>query len=71
MYHAWQVAPGVRSRIPGNRAGADGEVDVAAGKYPPTVVGAGRGSGAARRQIGDCSVIPRIGAWIVAPGLVR
>ena len=71
MYHAWQVAPGVRSRIPGNRAGADGEIDVAPRKYPPAVVGTGRGSCAACRQIGDCSVIPRIGAWIVAIRFVR
>ena len=71
MYHVLQVAPSVRSWVPGNRAGADGEVDVAACKYPPTVVSARRGSGAARRQIGDCSIIPRIGIGIVAISLVR
>ncbi len=70
MNHVWQVAPGVRSRVPGDRAGADGEVDVASGKYPPAVVSSGRGSRATRRQVGDCSVVPGVGAWIVAVSLV-
>src|SRR4029077_11463063 len=26
---------------------------------------------AARREISDCSIVPSVGAWIVAPGLVR
>ena len=69
MHHACQIAPSVRSRVPGNRAGADGEVDVAACKQPSAVVGSGGGSGAARRQISDCG--PSVRGRIVAPGLVR
>ena len=71
MYHVWQVAPAIGDRVPGNRAGADCEVDIASGKYPPAIVGTGRGSGATRRQIGDSGVIPRIGIGIVAISLVR
>src|SRR5207247_7417758 len=71
LHHVCKIRPGVGSGVPGNRAGADGEVDVASGKYPPAVVSSGCRRGAARRQIGDRSIVPRIGAWIVAPGLVR
>src|SRR5207253_8607721 len=55
---------------PGDRAGADGEVDVATRKYPPAVVSSRSRRRAARRQIGDCSIVPGVGIWIVAPGLV-
>src|SRR5262249_47207188 len=62
-------APRVRSRVPGDRTGANGEVDVASCKYPPAVVSAGGSSGAARRQIGNCS--PGVRIRIVAPGIAR
>ena len=32
LYHVWQVAPSVGSRVPRDRAVADDEVDVATGK---------------------------------------
>ena len=64
--HIREVAPGVGSGVPRNRAGADGEVDVTAGKYPSAVVSSGCRRGAACRQIGDCGIIPRIGVGIVA-----
>jgi len=69
LYHIWQIAPTVRSRVPGNRAGADGEVNVASRKQPSAVVSAGGGSRAARRQI--CDRGPSVRTWIVAPCLVR
>ena len=71
LYHVWQVIPGVGSGIPGDHAVADGKVDVASGEYPPAVVGSRGSRGAAPRQIGDCSVVPSVRAWIVAIGFVR
>ena len=71
LYHIWQVAPSVGSRVPGDHAVAGGEVDIASCKYPPAVISSGGGRRAARRQIGDCSIIPGVGARIVAIGFVR
>jgi len=68
LCHVWQVAPCIRSRVPRDYAGADGEIDVASSKYPPAVVSAGGGSRTARRQI--CDRGPSVRTWIVAPGLV-
>lgn len=71
MHHVWQVTPRVCSRVPGDRAGANGEVDVASCKYPSAVIGAGGGSRAARRKIGNRSIVPAIGVRIVAPCFIR
>ena len=69
LYHVWQVAPAVGCRVPGDGAGANGEVDVAPGKYPPTVVSSRSGRRAASRQVGNCS--PGVRVRIVAPGIAR
>ena len=69
MYHVWQIAPAVRCRVPGDCAGANGKVDVAACKQPPAVIRSGGGSRAARRQIGDRG--PSVRAWIETPGIAR
>ena len=71
LYHTCQVTPGIGSGIPGDRAGADGEVDIAACEYPSAVISSGGSSRAARWQIGDRGVVPGVGAWIVAIGFVR
>ena len=71
LYHIWKVVPGVGSRIPSDHAVARGEVDVASCKQPPAVVGAGGSRRASRREISDCSIVPGVGARIVAPGFVR
>jgi hypothetical protein len=71
LYHIWEVSPRVGSGVPGDCTVANGEIDVAACKDPSAVVGSRGSSGAARRQIGDRTVVPGVGAWIVAPGLVR
>lgn len=69
--HIWQVIPRIRGGVPGDHAGANGEVDVATRKEPPAVIDTGGGGRAARRQIGDCGIVPGVGAWIVAISLVR
>ncbi len=32
LYHVWQIIPGIGSGVPGDRASANGEVDVASCK---------------------------------------
>lgn len=71
LNHVGKVTPRVGSRVPGDRAGAHGKVDVAACEQPSAVVRSGGSSRAPRWQIGDCGIVPGIGAWIVAPGFVR
>ena len=71
LYHVWQVSPRVGGRIPGDRTGANGEVNVASCKYPPAVVSSGSSSGTARGQVGDCSVVPLVCRWVVTVGFVR
>src|SRR5437868_10017641 len=41
LYHVRQVAPSVGSWVPGNRAVADGEIDITSCKYPSAVVNTG------------------------------
>src|SRR5262249_415255 len=71
LNHTWKVTPGVGSGVPGDRAGADGKVDVASCKYPFTVVRSGRRSRTTCRQVGDRSIVPGVGNWIVAPSFIR
>ena len=70
LHHICQVTPAVASGVPGDRAGANGKVDVASCKYPSAVVSSGGSSRAARRQIGDRGIVPGVCARIIAISFV-
>ena len=57
LCHVWQVIPGVCSGVPGDRAGANSEVDVAACEQPSAAINSRGSSRAARRQIGDRGIV--------------